>query len=325
MSIIENSEGGEEDKLTNPIHPNLKMMSHSSDDLWAKCNRKYELYKLMPGIKRASDEHLDFGSIVGLGTQELFCNGGDRNKAIFLMFTSWRQMIDSDQGEGSGKTFWHALHALDKFYELINTRLSQYRVATFNGKPASELGFCIDCGNGFLYRGKLDLLLVHKLRNLYFCFEGKTTKNRISGLHEAMFKNSGQALGYSLIIDAIVAAEGGEIGAGYSVLYPVYSTSSMEWEIMEFRKSYTQRANWLRNILLRKKAIAERAEDGYFPMNGSSCYDFFRPCEYFGVCEMMNSSLFVEAKELDMEKEKAAYEFHFTIDELINVQLEKFG
>lgn len=303
------------------VHPNLKLLSHSSSVLLHKCPRKYELYKMTPPEpdKDENDEHTDFGHIVGYGVQS-FLEHGDVQRATFDMFMGWRKSLDDDGGERSKKTFWHAIYALDKFVGIRKTVFGNHTIATFDGKPATELGFSIDFGDGFFYRGLLDALLFDTRNNELVVYEGKTTK--FSNVHEAVFKHSAQSLGYSLVVDAIAAKLGLTVGSSYKVNYCIYKTFKFEWEVMPFQKNYTQRALWIKNTLADKDRIVKHAREQYFPMHGENCYDFFRPCKWFGVCELKSMiDPVVPVKTEKLEK----YQFHFSVQDLINSQLQRQG
>lgn len=308
---------------TPDIHPNFQKGSHSSSVLKHKCPRKFELYKLglLPKTDDDGDEHLEFGSIVGIGTQEYFVSGSVKN-SYMAMLLAQKKSIEDDTGERSKKTFWYALNALDKFTTFRNTELSRYKVATFDGKPASELGFIIDCGNGFEFRGLLDLLLVDTYLSELIPYEGKTTK--FHTVHEAVFKNSGQALGYSLVTDAVAASLGLDTKSSFNVIYSIYKSSKMEWEQQKFPKSHAQRASWIKNILIDNQQIADFAKMNYFPMHGENCYDFFKPCPVFGVCELPNEAL-LGGKEAEVIVDREGkYTFKFSLEEIIKAQYEKY-
>lgn len=306
-----------------PIHPNLKLLSNNSSVLSHKCPRKYELYKLWPpeqSTEDEDDEHLNFGTVVGLGVQE-YLRSSDERASKFYLFMAWNKFLDDAGGERSKKTFWHALHALERFIGFRKTALSKFKLAYFNGQPATELGFSIDCGDGWFYRGFLDALLIDETNNELCVYEGKTTKNK--DIHEAVYKHSGQGLGYSLLIDALAKLLGfGSSGSSFKVRYAIYKSFAYDWELLVFNKTFTQRALWIKNIMLDKERITKYAEDGYFPMYGENCYDFFRPCKYFGICEMSNKYLVGENPVVKVDDE-SKYPFKFNLMELIEAQLEK--
>lgn len=304
------------------MHPNLAQLSHSSSVLLHGCPRRYELSKLTPRKEdhgNSGDTHLDFGSAVGNGAQELLVSN-NINRAVLKVFTTWGKAIDDDEGARDKKTFWFALHALDKFQGLQRTELSRYQLLYINGVPAVELGFSIDCGNGFAYRGFLDALLVDKVRNELVVYEGKTTK--FKNVHEAVFKHSGQSLGYSLIVDRIAALLEREVTSSYKVIYSVYKSTAMEWELFHFLKNHTERALWIKNILIDKAHIQEYAADDYFPMHGENCYNFFRPCEFFGTCTLSNKYLVGSDVAVRVDDPKR-YTYNFNLAELIETQLAR--
>lgn len=304
------------------IHPNLKQLSHSSDVTLHRCPRKYELYKLTPSVRSADgegDEHLDFGSIVGIGVQDILINNS-LNQAYMTMFKNWKNVLDSEDGAKSRKTFWHALFAIDKFYLAKKTFLSQYELAYIEGKPTVELGFSIDLGDGFFYRGFIDGVLVNHMRQEIVVLENKTTKSSV--VNEAVYKHSGQGLGYSIVLDVIADLLMIALKSSYKVIYLVYKTFACEWEQINFIKNHTERALWMKNILIDKKHIIQYATDGHFPMHGESCYDFFRQCPFFDTCTLNNRFIVGEYEKIEERKEPPEkYQFHFKLEELIESQL----
>lgn len=304
------------------IHPNLKLLSHSSQVVLHSCGRKFFLYRLLnPKIApREEDIHTDFGKLVGYGTQLIFM----KKHHYIPMFAAWHQDLEEDLESSRKKSFFHALHAVDKFSsEVLNVELREYDLVYFDtDRPAIELGFSIDCGNGFSYRGKMDALLRHRETGEFAVWEGKTTgSNRV---HEAMYKNSAQGLGYSVVVDAIAVSLGEKPGQNYKVIYGVYKSSQMEWELLEFRKTFTQRAMWIKTLLLDIKRIGDYVEADFFPLQGESCYDYFKPCQYFEVCEMSDKNLIGPIEEvpvIDRIEEEAKYEFKFSLDEIIEAQV----
>lgn len=307
------------------IHYMLRTVSYSGLLTLHSCPRKFELNRLTAGVKLGVDDdeegHLDFGSVVGIGIQELLVSK-DMNRALFTAFISWKDNIDSERGEKSVKTFWHALQAIMKFTEIMNSSLSQYEVATFNGKPAVELGFSIDCGDGFRYRGKLDALLIHKTKREFLTLECKTTG--WAYLDEAMYMNSSQGIGYGVVIDRVAQDAGYDVVNSYDTFYPVYMTKKMEWVPFRFHKSDTQRALWLQNTILDAQDIQRYSELNHFPMRGESCFSYGRQCRWFGQCTLDNGLLIGNKEELPIKYDRIGeYPLEFSIFDLVEAQMQK--
>ena len=309
------------------VHPNLKKLSESSRRLFHSCPRRYQLYRLFQGIRQDDgDEHLSFGSAVGAGSQSLLVDSDDMDAAIWDTFLAYSGDITDEYANRIKKTFWHAVIAVQKFYEFRHSALQDWEVLRYgpDNKPAIELGYTIDCGDGFVDRGLLDALLINKRNNHLMVYEGKTTTyNKID---EAAYKNSGQALGYSIIVDGIAKQLGIPLDVdNYDVFYGVFKSSGQEWEAFRFPKNNTQRAMWIKQLFRDIQHLAEYAQDDYFPRYGESCYAFFRPCPYVDICNMSDKALGIANLDkiavVDDEPEK--YPFKFTLDELIQVQLEK--
>lgn len=310
------------------IHPNLKLLSHSSSVLLHKCPRKYELYKL---LGKDNEQSIDtaFGTAVGNGIQE-YMHSRSRELSYFEAYKGWSLDLLEEGDDRKKKNFWFSLYAIDKFIQQYNeNELKDYELVYIDAlnqdgvaykQAATELGFDIDIGDGFHYRGFLDALLIDKHRNEFIVYEGKTTATRVA---EATYKNSAQQVGYSVIVDAVAKRLGIEVGSSYRVLTNVYKSSAYEWELLTFHKSHVSRALWIKNILLDVKHIIEYSEESYFPMHGEACYDFFRECSHFGVCEMSNKVL-TGGREIPIKVEDMSkYMFKFTLDELIEAQLSR--
>jgi hypothetical protein len=310
------------------VAKHLKLLSHSSDELLNDCTRKYEIQKLRSrfGAMEWSegDFHLDFGSIVGIGIQEYMKNKSF-DEAYWKMFTSWKSSIDTDEGEEKRKTFWHSLIAIDKFKMFLETEMRGYDLVSFDNQPSIELGFIIDCGDGFVYRGFLDMLLWNSLSEELVPWEGKTSGGYTEP-NEAEYRNKGQHKGYKLIIDAISRRLNLPIVNSYDTLYGVYKPMKEEWFQFRFSTSNVTLARWLKGLLIQKERILMMAESNFFPINGSSCYKYYKPCKYFGTCEADDRILFGanwEKIEPRVEDESKKYQFHFKLDELIDTLLEK--
>lgn len=303
------------------IHPNLKKLSNSSCDLLHDCGREYQLYKLMKQIGwREESEHLDFGSLLGIGAQEYMVTKS-LQAASFKAFCKWPTLLTDDRAERNKKTFWHCLLGLDKFPELYGRKFHGCELAYFDNKPAIELGFTIDFGSGWIYRGFLDGLLLDRRNGELIVFECKTTTK---GANEAQYKRSGQALGYSLVVDVIAKKLALELKSSYRVSYVVYESAVGEWKEFDFHKSHTQRALWIKNVLMDIQYISWCAEGNYFPQNGKSCWKYGRQCKYYDVCDISDQRLIGDLDKVGLIVDKPElYQFHFTLQDIIESQLSK--
>lgn len=300
------------------VHPNLKRLSHSTCVEVHTCPRKFLLNKLLEA--EASEDTLDFafGKAVGDGIQELL-SSRSIERAYIAAFKAWSlDITDGVDIKYNNKTLSFAFLAIDRFVELLHTRFANLKTFMWKDKPAKELGFTIDLGDGFNYRGYLDTLAIDTALNELVTLEIKTTKfNKIS---DAMFANSSQ-IGYSLVVDSIAATLNQTHNSSWKVIYLVWKASEMKWEILEFTKVLTQRANLLREIIIDKQMIINYWNMEYFPQHGESCYNYFRECTHFGVCGMHMDTILKFAHVKDAEPDDK-YEFKFTLAQIIEDQLK---
>lgn len=309
------------------IDPRLKMLSHSSNSTLHKCPRKFQLYR-MNSLAQEETENvfgqltLDFGTVVGHGIQRIF-EDIPLDTIILEMFLMWSVDIEIRDNKRS-KSLPEAILAVQQFHHLRNNSdyLADYELLyTENGKPAVELAFKILLPEGFSYRGFIDVVLRHKETGEILVVEDKTTWYR--EINPAQYKNSGQALGYSVILDHLVPGL-----SSYTVLYLVYGTTLKEFNELPFEKSSLQRAEWLTQTLMDTQLIQMYESYGLYPKNGDFCYDFYRECPYFGLCSLDTANLIkplTVAEWEKIQKKEEVYEFVFDFHELVSTQINKVG
>lgn len=304
--------------------PRLKLLSHSSRTTLHKCPRKYQLYRLGSDQVRMADEKemeqgvtFAYGSAVGVGVQSVM-ELKSENQVILDTFLEW----DVDLLDGNvrqKKSFWLALFAVQKFMKLReNGFLSEYELVYYQGKPAVELSFQVNLPDGYKYRGFVDGVLKHKTTREIRVLENKTSSGTANS---AMFKNSGQALGYSVVLDILFPEM-----SSYSVLYLVYETKSYEYVELPFDKSLLQRALWLQELLIDTQMISLYQSYDTYPMHGESCFDFFRDCEYLGLCTLDIGNMTKPLTQGILDKIEADGEkYDFTVDfyDLVQSQVDK--
>lgn len=304
--------------------PRLKLLSHSSRTTLHKCPRKYQLYRL--SSEQQTTEELKeleqgvtfaYGSAVGVGVQSALENKSEEQVAIDT-FLEWDVDL-LDETPRQKKSFWLALFAVQKFQHLLaNGFLEEYELVYYKGKPAVELAFQIILPNGYKYRGFVDAVLRHKVTGEVLVLENKTCSGTAQS---ASYKNSGQALGYSVVLDILFPGLN-----SYEVLYLVYETKSYCYVELPFEKSLLQRALWLQELLIDTQLIDIYESYGVYPMHGESCFDFFRECEYLGLCTLTTENL---TKPLTteilakIEADNDRYDFVLDFYELVQTQVDK--
>lgn len=305
------------------MDPRLKLLSYSSLLTLHSCPRKYELYKLKcaedvdsPEAEKNQNVTFAFGHIVGEAIASCF-EGKSEAQIIWGMFLGWHADL-SDTDEKRRKSFYFSVLALQRLTSLReNGFLDEYELLWYNGKPAVELGFRIELPDGFIFRGYVDAVLRHKITGKILVLECKTSSD--ANLNPTTYKNSAQAVGYSVVLDVVVP----EIN-DYEVLYLVYLTKAMSYETLLFPKSYSQRAKWIQELLLDVEIIKLYAAVDTFPMRGESCADWGRDCEYLSQCTLSNRFITKTANQDVIDAQfNEVFDIQITLADLIAGQMNK--
>lgn len=297
------------------IDTRLLRLSYSGILQLHTCPRKFQLSKLtMTDSMKTKNITFGFGHAVGTGVQCIL-QGNNWEDTVFAMFLAYDVPDFLDIDEKGKKSFAHAVYAVQSLQAQLGEELSHYELAIFKGKPAIELSFRITLLNGFTYRGYVDAVLRHKVTGAYLVWEQKTTKAKF--VNEAMYKNSAQALGYSIILDAIATKN-----SEYDVMYVVYMTVTQEYQIFRFRKSLSDRALWIRQLMLDVDILTNYNETDYYPTYGENCFNYYQECEFYQMCGMSTNLITLPAPKIDPELSKV-YTLELSLLDLINSQLER--
>jgi len=275
----------------------INITSYSQRTYLQECPRKFQQIKIARVTETEPLTNIDFafGHAVGAGVQT-YAKTNNKDAALFAAFLAWN--IDPDtENSKKGKSLPLAILAVLKFIPIWNSMSDEWELASFNGKQAAELLFFLDCENGYYHVGHVDLVLRNKHSGHYAVWELKTTSIQIPD--EAMYGNSDQGLGYSIVIDAVAGLEGGV--STFTVFYNVYSSTKRSWTMLPFVKSRNERANWLQDLLYDHAAISTYRKIGLFPKRGNACWSFSKRCPHYGVCDFkVNTSMKFEEWTPDM-------------------------
>lgn len=304
------------------IDPRILNLSYSSLLTLHSCPRKFQLNKLNSKVEQVEDVPgsitFAYGHAVGAGIQHIL-QGLSYQQAIWKEFLAWDIDIFAENPK-QNKSFWGAALAIRQFETLFNNGyLDGYELVYYQDKPAVELSFVIHCPDGFKFRGFVDAVLQHKVSGEVLVLECKTTN--ATAVNPAQYKNSAQAIGYSVVLDALFPTL-----SSYQVLYLVYQTKSESYVQLPFSKSYYSRALWLRELLLDIEVIKMYEQEDIYPMRGEACYNYFRECEYLQLCTLSTSRLATPLTQGDRDKlveDLAQFQVQVTMEDLIRAQLEK--
>jgi hypothetical protein len=324
------------DKAYRRLMAHKNVTSYSKLNLLHTCPRLFELEILKQNVPVSPlleadgiQKNLDFafGHAVGSGIQA-YAATGSLVAAQLAAWLAWKAPYDAEKtdarGNPTGKSLTWALYAVEKFAWFYQNELSDWEVLILpNGKAAVELAFAVNTQNGYYHFGHIDTVLRHRRTGRLAVWEGKTTG--FETVKDAAYANSYQALGYSVVVDAVAHSLGFD-SPDYEVLYIVYSSKSREFQLLPFTKNKTQRAEWLQDLLLNHAMISKYSELGFFPKRGESCINKYgRQCEYFGSCHMRNESIFpgITLPELTDIHGLESVDFSFTLDQLIAAQTHR--
>lgn len=302
----------------------VNIFSYSTGENLQTCERKFKSKKLE--LNNDFDQtintlgtNIDFayGRAIETGVQAALL-GHPRYKIFFDMFMAWDIPLMQEHPKNP-KSFALACIAIDEFIYIKDQIFQGWEVAMFNGKPAIELAMCIDMENGYYYVGHADIILWNPTIQRYKVLEIKTTGSK--NVHEAMYKNSNQATGYSIFVDSI--ASDAEVSATFEVYYLVFPVWAGHWQLFEFTKSRSARAEWLNTLLFDIQRINISKQTGIWPKRGSSCFEWYRPCEYYDRCDLDASSFNPEGDFAVIGEEEIGqheFDFRFKMSDIIKLQ-----
>jgi hypothetical protein len=277
------------------------------------CERKFELDNLLSGTEiREESEHLSFGTAYGVGIAHYLIHQ-DQDAALFQAFMAYWPVIETDK-----KNEVLMLAAMMNSFAACDDLLQDYEVLIVNGKPAAELTFRLEIDEGFYFTGAIDIVLKNKYNGVHYVMDVKTTGLMLTDV-SPIYANSGQTLGYSVAVDALV----GEELTSYGVLYFVCQMNSKnpggsKIHVLPFEKTLLDRLNWFLTLKMDVERIKQMQSLGVFPKRGGSCLHYMRPCKYFGTCGLHG----LDKKKIT-EEDKTVYDLNFALDDLIENHIKR--
>lgn len=301
------------------IYPTLARkpfrLSHSTLNLIHSCERKFQRLKLqtiqdqeLVLDSRSNNVNLDYGSAFGIGIQTCIITQS-LEQAVWEAMKSYNYANESETKNALG-----LVAGIQAFADQWDADF--WEIAYYNGKPAAELSFkiIIDVETQDYYCGYIDLVLRNKITGKATVVEVKTTGMKLEDIRP-LYQNSGQALGYSLLLDHI-EQEAEEPPDAWDILYLVNqlksSTILPKIQGLSFPKTAKDRLSWLLDLKIDHERLVALYAIDHWPMRGGSCLTFNRACSLLGVCDLAT----LEAPPALIRPEEE-WDFVFTLDELI--------
>lgn len=294
-------------------------LSYSSMLLYQSCPRKFQKLKLLlESPEQEESASLIFGKAFGAAAAEFFVTRS-RDKAIFKFWLDYWPVL-----EASSKTRLNGLLVLEEAFPVWEKILDEWEVATFNNQPAVELGFRLDLPSSFgheiYYVGYLDIVLKHRREGHLAALDFKTSGLRLLDL-SPVYRNSSQMVGYGIILDEV--AKQLNLPTTYEVIYAVSRTmDDRRTEIYSFQKKLLTRLNFLVDLMEEVEGLEKRIEEGFFPLRGSACLSWARPCQFFGSCE---HSLGEKTREESVGLPEKEFQFRFKLEDILEDYMSRDG
>jgi hypothetical protein len=284
-------------------------LSHSSLEVLQSCERKFQLEKLLQGNDEKQESvHFSFGHGFGAGVATYMVTQ-DKDKAIYEAWMAYEPVVEDDK-----KNQATCIAALLSSFNALDGLLKLYEVASFKDSPAIELSFKLNINPSKYFVGHIDVVLRHRITGRYYVMEIKSTSMQLLDL-KPLYQHSGQALGYSIALDAIVGEKQSEYGVLYFVIQLPTSSAKEQRatpHILEFKKTLLDRLNWFVSLGLDVQHLEAMEQIGIFPKRFSACVRFNRACHHFGTCSLQNFDV-----PKVIEEDTKVYTFTYELEDLI--------
>lgn len=251
--------------------------------LLKECPRKY-YYTIIEGWRwRGESVHLRFG-ILYHAALELYdrarAEGESHESALY---TAVERTLRDTWDNGAP---WSPEHSSKNRFTLIRSiiyYLDEFRddaaqtVILANGKPAVELSFQFNVGEGVLLCGHLDRLV--NFQGDVFVMDRKTTGHTITQQYFAQYSPHNQMSLYTL---------GGQIVYYVPVRGVIIDAAQIAVGFTRFQRGMTYRTSaqldeWLADFHIWRGIAWTFAEKGNWPMNDKSCFNY-GGCPFMSVC-----------------------------------------
>lgn len=211
------------------------------------------------------------------------------------------------------KAFYLVLAHLEKY--AMTAPLESLGWSLWNlpsGKPATQVSFKIALPGNKFYRGHIDGIMVNEFSGDFAAVEVKTSGWKDAP--RAMYQNSFQGISYSFLVDYFTR-KNNPVQFNFVAEFP-----ELGQQVMDFYRSPQDKVSWIPSLAFDIQDIERYIKNNHFPMRGGSCFEFYRDCEFLGVCNLSRPTNYIEHKE----EPDAKYDYNLTLEELLNARKEMY-
>ncbi len=295
-------------------------MSHSSNDLLHRCEKKYQLACCMP----TSDEDrigmyadLPFGRAVGAGFQD-YIKSGDLDHALFITLLEYTPLVEDADTKQNRKFLERAFMAVESL--AVKWDKTDYELLYIDDRPAIELGFKIILNDyGDYFCGFADVCIWNRKKEQAGVLEIKTTGMNRDEL-APLYKYSPQALGYSTMLDAVLKDQPNNFETVYAVSHLHRGEIWPESKMLPYQKTRLDRLNWGMTLMMDLNKAIFCYDNNFWPQRWQECLAYNRVCQYFETCNMSswNQEQDDLAQEFGMPYNAGTdWEFTYTLAEVL--------
>jgi hypothetical protein len=293
-------------------------MSHSSNDLLHRCERKYQLACCMPGDEDRIGMYADlpFGAAVGTGFQT-YVKTSDLDQALFATLLAYHPLVEDDTSKQNRKFLERAFLAVESL--ALKWDECPYELLYIGERPAIEMGFKIILNDyGDYFCGFMDIGVWNRVKAQAGVVEVKTTGINREDI-TPLYKYSPQALGYSCMLDTALPSQANNFETIYAVSHLHRGEIWPESRIIPFQKTKLDRLNWIMMLTMDLNKAIWCYENNFWPQRWQECLAYNRVCQYFDTCNM--ASWNQEQEDLKEEfgmpyNEGTDWEFEFTLSQV---------
>lgn len=284
------------------------LMSHTISNLANYCMRKFELMFMFGNRPaRESGYAADVGTALHNGTQTYLialADGHDHTAAEAKGFIEFLKAFPFDleqEQKSQSRSFENAVLLLTNLFE--SPIWDEWELVQVDGHGwAVEVPFIIrhtttpgiihapEYGGDhmFVTQGKIDLIMRHKVSGKIRTLDIKTTLLD-ERLWEGEYKFSGQQIGYTHVLNAMLGIDPESFEVGYVIA--CFSGDHPRVEYYPLEKPSEVIEDYWRTQLDTLTRIKEYIEQGWFPRRNGGCVTWSSPCNALSICSSRDHKL----------------------------------